>query len=103
MKQKDEGHVTFESLVPVQIMAIDGTWRRPCLLKVVSETGATLISRRFGARVELEGVLPFALVNGSCLSALRARLGKRRSDRRQLPATPRQANKAEARGLSTGF
>jgi hypothetical protein len=25
-RQTDEDRVTFESLVPVQIMAIDGTW-----------------------------------------------------------------------------
>jgi hypothetical protein len=41
-KQKDEHRVTFEYLVPVQVMAIDGTWRRPCILKEVSEAGATL-------------------------------------------------------------
>jgi hypothetical protein len=35
--------VTFESSVPVQIMAIDGTWRRACTLRAVSERGATLV------------------------------------------------------------
>jgi|ERR1700752_1983887 hypothetical protein len=42
-KQEDQRRVTFESSVAVQIMAIDGTWRRPCALKEVSETGATLV------------------------------------------------------------
>jgi hypothetical protein len=42
-EEKQEGRrVTFEHPVPAQIMAIDGTWRRPCGLKAVSETGATL-------------------------------------------------------------
>jgi transposase-like protein len=41
-KQKDQHSVTFESLVPVQIMAIDGTWRRRCILKQVSEAGGML-------------------------------------------------------------
>lgn len=42
-KQNDEQRsVTFDHDVPVQIMAIDGTWRRPCTLKEVSEAGATL-------------------------------------------------------------
>jgi hypothetical protein len=42
-KLKEERRVTFESSPAVQIMAIDGTWRRPCTLKDVSETGATLV------------------------------------------------------------
>lgn len=41
-KQKDEHRVTFEKSIDVQIMAIDGTWRRPCALKEVSDSGATL-------------------------------------------------------------
>lgn len=42
-EEKQEGRrVTFEHPVPAQMMAIDGTWRRPCSLKDVSETGATL-------------------------------------------------------------
>jgi hypothetical protein len=35
-------HVVFEHPLPVQLMAIDGTWRRACKLKDVSEIGATL-------------------------------------------------------------
>ena len=34
--------VTFERPLPAQLMAIDGTWRRPCTVKTVSESGATL-------------------------------------------------------------
>jgi hypothetical protein len=45
-KENTERRVTFESVVPVQIMAIDGTWRRACTLKAVSETGATLLIER---------------------------------------------------------
>ena len=42
--EKQEGRrVTFEQPIPAQMMAIDGTWRRPCSLKEVSETGATLV------------------------------------------------------------
>lgn len=40
---EDERRVTFEKPVAVQIMAIDGTWGRPCTLKEISDTGATLI------------------------------------------------------------
>lgn len=43
MPKDDEGaRVAFERPLPVQIMAIDGTWRRSCKLKDVSESGATL-------------------------------------------------------------
>jgi len=41
--KKDERSVTFDSPVAVQIMAIDGTWRRSCALKEVSDNGATLV------------------------------------------------------------
>lgn len=41
--KQDEHHVIFEKSVDVQIMAIDGTWRRPCALKEVSDSGATLV------------------------------------------------------------
>jgi PilZ domain len=34
--------VKLERGHPVQIMAIDGTWRRSCQMEDVSETGATL-------------------------------------------------------------
>ena len=41
--EKQGRRVRFEHPIPAQIMAIDGTWRRPCSLKEVSETGATLV------------------------------------------------------------
>jgi hypothetical protein len=42
-KHNGERRITFERSVTVQIMAIDGTWRRPCALKEVSDSGATLV------------------------------------------------------------
>ncbi|WP_342737414.1 hypothetical protein [Bradyrhizobium sp. B117] len=41
-KEQESRRVTFEHPVPAQMMAIDGTWRRSCHLKVVSDMGATL-------------------------------------------------------------
>src|SRR5215470_16917936 len=35
--------VDFESGIGVYIMAIDGTWRRECLMKDVSATGVLLV------------------------------------------------------------
>jgi hypothetical protein len=34
--------VDFERGIPVQIMGIDGTWRRDCMMFDVSQTGARL-------------------------------------------------------------
>ena len=37
--------VVFEKGIEVSIMAIDGTWRRDCMMQDVSETGARLSIR----------------------------------------------------------
>lgn len=42
-KREDAQRVTFEQPVPAQMMAIDGTWRRPCAIKDVSDASATLL------------------------------------------------------------
>jgi hypothetical protein len=34
--------VTFERGIPAQMMGIDGTWRRECMMEDISETGAKL-------------------------------------------------------------
>jgi hypothetical protein len=41
-KDQEARRVTFEHPLPAQIMAIDGTWRRACLLKDASDVGAKL-------------------------------------------------------------
>ena len=41
-EQRKEHRVVFERGFPVNIMAIDGTWRRSCTMKGVSEGGARL-------------------------------------------------------------
>lgn len=35
--------VSFEHPIPAQMMAIDGTWKRACVIKDVSEATATLV------------------------------------------------------------
>jgi hypothetical protein len=40
--QRKATRVVFERGHPVQIFAIDGTWRRPCTMHDVSENGARL-------------------------------------------------------------
>ena len=41
-KEREGQRLTFEYPLPAHVMAIDGTWRRSCVLKNVSETDATL-------------------------------------------------------------
>ena len=41
-KEQEDRRVTFEHPLPAQMMAIDGTWRRACTLKDVSDVGAKL-------------------------------------------------------------
>jgi hypothetical protein len=42
MEQRKDKRVVFEREYPATIMAIDGTWRRPCTMQDVSDTGARL-------------------------------------------------------------
>ncbi|MGY4282700.1 hypothetical protein ACVWXO_001920 [Bradyrhizobium sp. LM2.7] len=42
-KEQHTGRVTFEHPLPAHMMAIDGTWRRACTIKDVSDDGATLV------------------------------------------------------------
>lgn len=42
VERRRSPRIQFDKGVDVHILAIDGTWRRPCLLHDVSETGARL-------------------------------------------------------------
>lgn len=42
MEQRKAHRVVFERGYPANMMAIDGTWQRPCTMQDVSETGAKL-------------------------------------------------------------
>ena len=66
-KEQEDGHVTFEHPFPAHMMAIDGTWRRSCTLKEVSETSATL---RVDGSIEGLALKEFFL-RLSCLSSMR--------------------------------
>jgi len=39
---RGNNRVVFERGIPAQMMGIDGTWRRECVMEDVSETGAKL-------------------------------------------------------------
>lgn len=47
-ERNKDGRVVFERGIRAQMMAIDGTWRRPCLLEDVSE---------FGGKLTIEGAV----------------------------------------------
>ncbi len=40
--QRNDGRVKFERGIPAFMMAIDGTWRRNCIMEDISEIGAKL-------------------------------------------------------------
>ena len=42
MELRKATRVVFERGFPANMMAIDGTWRRPCTMEDVSDTGARL-------------------------------------------------------------
>jgi hypothetical protein len=42
-KEQPSGRVAFEHPLPAHMMAIDGTWRRACTIKDVSDQSATLM------------------------------------------------------------
>jgi hypothetical protein len=42
MERAKDGRVTFERGLPVQMLAIDGSWSRPGTMDDVSQTGAKL-------------------------------------------------------------
>lgn len=42
MERRSGERVAFEHGIPAQMMGIDGSWRRDCILEDVSETGAKL-------------------------------------------------------------
>jgi hypothetical protein len=42
MEQRKANRIVFERGFPANMMAIDGTWRRPCTMEDVSDTGARL-------------------------------------------------------------
>jgi hypothetical protein len=67
-------YVSFEHPLPAHMMAIDGTWRRSCVVKEVSESGATL--QLIGS---LEGLALkefFLLLSSTGLAYRRCQLGR---------------------------
>jgi hypothetical protein len=95
-ERQTDSHVTFESAVPVQIMAIDGTWRRPCILKQVSETEATLVIE--GSVEGLSLTEFFLLLSSTGLAYRRCDLGWINGDQMGVNFLQRGGKKAPKSG-----
>jgi hypothetical protein len=66
--------VTFERPLSAHMMAIDGTWRRSCGIKEVTESGATLL-----VEASIEGLALkefFLLLSSTGLAYRRCELGR---------------------------
>src|ERR1700733_14668920 len=64
--------VDFERGIPVYIMAIDGTWRRDCMMIDVSQTGARLLIEGSLEGLDLKEF--FLLLSSTGLAYRRCRL-----------------------------
>ena len=82
MENRKTHRVVFERGYTANIMAIDGTWRRPCIMEDVSDTGAKLTIDGGSAH---ERILSAAIDDGESIPALPASLGEWRSGWRLLP------------------
>ena len=93
-KERESRRVAFERPLTAQMMAIDGTWRRPCLVKDVSENSATL---RVETSIEGLALTEFFLVLSSTgLAYRRCQLDRVNGD--ELDASfPRQNAKQKPR------
>ena len=92
MENRKAHRVVFERGYPANMMAIDGTWRRPCTMEDVSETGARLTVEGSIEGLALKEFLA-AFDYGKRLQALPTGLGQWRSGGRLLPQTGRQEEK----------
>ena len=82
-EKNKETNVTSPSKVrSVQIMAIDGTWRRLCALKDVSESGATLVIEDSVEGLNLKEF--FLLLSSTGLAYRRCEMGRMNGDQISL-------------------
>src|ERR1700731_2638513 len=73
--------VTFSRGYGVCIMGIDGTWRRDCLLKAISDIDAILTVEGSISGPQSQGVLSVAVLHRPGLSPMRAHPRQRHRDR----------------------
>ena len=74
-QRRKRERVEFQKGFDVNIMGIDGTWRRTCILKDVSVSGARLIMQSSIQGLILKEFFLAAFLEWVGLPPLRARLG----------------------------
>jgi hypothetical protein len=72
-ERRSDHRVVFERGFPAQMMGIDGTWRRACILEDVSETGAKLTVETSVEGLHLKEF--FLLLSSTGLAYRRCELG----------------------------
>jgi hypothetical protein len=90
-KMKEEGRVSFERGVAANIMAIDGTWRRACAIRDVSDVDATLIIE--GAVQGLNLTEFFLVLSSTGLAYRRCRLERVNGDRMSVSFLKQRSRK----------
>jgi hypothetical protein len=78
-REKTEDRVRFERGVDVYIMAIDGTWRRSCVMNDASPTGASLTTNKSIEGLNLKEF--FLLLSTTGLAYRRCELASVNGDR----------------------
>jgi len=98
-KEREARRVAFERPLTAQMMAIDGTWRRPCFVKDVSENSATL-----KVETSIEGLVLtefFLVLSSTGLAYRRCQLDRVNGDELEVSFLHQKAKKKQARGTPT--
>ncbi|MBN8962708.1 MAG: PilZ domain-containing protein [Rhizobiales bacterium] len=93
---RKNARVNFEDGVTVQMMAIDGTWRRDCIMKDASDSGARLIVSDSLEGLELKEF--FVLLSSTGLVYRRCRLVRLQGDEIGVEFLKTVAAKPKGRG-----
>ncbi|MBW7974456.1 PilZ domain-containing protein [Bradyrhizobium sp. BR 10289] len=94
-QERENRRVAFERPLTAQMMAIDGTWRRPCFVKDVSETSATL---KVETSIEGLALTEFFLVLSSTgLAYRRCQLDRVNGDELEVSFLRQKAGKKQVR------
>lgn len=87
--------VNFEHGVAVQMMAIDGTWRRDCIMQDASDSGARLVVQGSIEGLELSEF--FLLLSSTGLVYRRCRLVRLQGEQIGIEFVKAAAGKAKSR------
>ena len=93
---RKNARVNFEHGVTVHMMAIDGTWRRDCVMQDASDSGARLIVQGSLEGLELKEF--FLLLSSTGLVYRRCRLVRLQGEEIGIELLKPVAGKAKSRG-----